>query len=67
MAARMAAIKVATNWTAARNEPLRVQCVSSSRSEEMRQLEWPKWSSFTLLAIVLTSLVTLAATINDIW
>jgi len=33
----------------------------------MRQLEWPKWSNFTLLAIALTALLTVAATLNDIW
>jgi len=36
-------------------------------SEEMHQLEWPKWSSFVLLAVGLTALLTVAATINDIW
>ena len=33
----------------------------------MRQLEWPKWSFYTLLGVVLTALLTVAATINDIW
>jgi hypothetical protein len=33
----------------------------------MHQLEWPKWSTYTLLAIVVTAVVTVAATINDIW
>jgi hypothetical protein len=28
---------------------------------------WPNWSNWALLAVVLTSLLTIAATINDIW
>jgi hypothetical protein len=28
---------------------------------------WPKWSTSTLLAIIITTLITIAATINDIW
>jgi hypothetical protein len=30
-------------------------------------LDWPKWSSWALFAVVLSSLLTIAATLNDIW
>lgn len=30
-------------------------------------IAWPAWSTWALLAVVLTALVTIAATINDIW
>ena len=33
----------------------------------MRQLEWPKWSNLALVAIAATAVLTIAATINDIW
>jgi hypothetical protein len=29
--------------------------------------DWPKWSTWALVAIVVTALVTIAATLNDIW
>jgi hypothetical protein len=32
-----------------------------------RELLWPKWASWALVAVMLTSLLTIAATINDIW
>jgi hypothetical protein len=28
---------------------------------------WPKWATWTLVAVVISSLITIAATINDIW
>jgi hypothetical protein len=28
---------------------------------------WPKWASWALIAVIATSLVTIFATINDIW
>jgi hypothetical protein len=31
------------------------------------KIEWPGWSTAALLLVVLTSLVTIAATLNDIW
>jgi hypothetical protein len=32
-----------------------------------REMLWPRWATWALLAVVVTSLVTIAATINDIW
>jgi len=32
-----------------------------------RNLLWPAWATWALAAVVVTSLVTIAATINDIW
>lgn len=32
-----------------------------------RGIEWPRWATFALVATVLTSILTLAATLNDIW
>ena len=28
---------------------------------------WPAWSNWALLAVIVTSILTVAATINDIW
>ena len=33
----------------------------------MHQLEWPKWANLALLGIVVTAVLTVIATINDIW
>jgi hypothetical protein len=33
----------------------------------MPALEWPKWSSLALIGIIATAVLTVAATINDIW
>jgi hypothetical protein len=33
----------------------------------MHQLEWPKWASWAVLGVAVTALLTIAATINDIW
>jgi hypothetical protein len=30
-------------------------------------LIWPEWASWAAIAVLLTSIVTVAATINDIW
>ena len=30
-------------------------------------LEWPAWATWALVAVLVTALVTIAATINDIW
>jgi hypothetical protein len=38
-----------------------------SWSEPMHQLEWPKWANLALLGIVVTAVLTVVATINDIW
>jgi hypothetical protein len=32
-----------------------------------KQLEWPRWSTWAAVLIVLTSAATIAATLNDIW
>ena len=36
-------------------------------AERTPKLEWPPWASWALLAVFVTCLVTIAATINDIW
>jgi hypothetical protein len=28
---------------------------------------WPRWAFWALVAVIVTSFVTIAATINDIW
>jgi hypothetical protein len=33
----------------------------------MHQLEWPKWANLALLGIAVTAVLTVVATINDIW
>jgi hypothetical protein len=30
-------------------------------------LEWPAWATWALVAVIVSSIVTVAATINDIW
>ena len=32
-----------------------------------KQMPWPKWASWTLIAAAVALLVTLAATLNDIY
>jgi hypothetical protein len=34
---------------------------------EGKPLDWPSWSTWALVAIVLGSIATIAATLNDIW
>jgi hypothetical protein len=31
------------------------------------RLEWPGWATVVLAAIIVTAILTVAATINDIW
>jgi hypothetical protein len=31
------------------------------------KLDWPRWATWSLAAVIATALVTLAATLNDIW
>jgi hypothetical protein len=31
------------------------------------QLLWPRWATWALIAVILTSVVTIGATIKDIW
>jgi hypothetical protein len=31
------------------------------------RIDWPKWANLALAAVVATLLVTIAATLNDIW
>jgi hypothetical protein len=31
------------------------------------ELDWPAWSTWALVIVVITSLLTVAATLNDIW
>ena len=30
-------------------------------------MDWPAWSNWALVAVIVTSIVTIAATLNDIW
>jgi hypothetical protein len=30
-------------------------------------LEWPWWANWALASVIVTAIVTIAATINDIW
>ncbi|HWJ39410.1 MAG TPA: hypothetical protein VNR86_11695 [Sphingomicrobium sp.] len=30
-------------------------------------LEWPWWANWALIGVIVTAIVTVAATINDIW
>jgi hypothetical protein len=36
-------------------------------SNRSREILWPRWATLALVAVILTSLITIAATINDIW
>jgi hypothetical protein len=36
-------------------------------TQPARDILWPKWATWALILVVLTSLLTIAATINDIW
>jgi len=31
------------------------------------RLDWPNWATGALVLVVLTSILTIAATLNDIW
>jgi hypothetical protein len=37
-----------------------------AKRDETRRLSWPGWAPWALLAVALTSLLTLAATLYDI-
>lgn len=32
-----------------------------------QQILWPKWATWALIVVVVTCVMTVAATINDIW
>jgi hypothetical protein len=32
-----------------------------------KAIEWPAWATWALIAILLSSVATVAATLNDIW
>jgi hypothetical protein len=32
-----------------------------------QHLEWPAWATWALIGVFITAVVTIAATINDIW
>ena len=34
---------------------------------DVHDLAWPFWATWALVGVILTSIVTIAATINDIW
>ena len=36
-------------------------------TDEEQNWHWPAWSTWALLAVIATSVVTVAAAINDIW
>jgi hypothetical protein len=35
--------------------------------KDVRSMSWPAWATWALFGVIVTSLVTIAATINDIW
>jgi hypothetical protein len=37
-----------------------------AKRDETERLSWPWWAPWALLAVALTSLLTIAATLNDI-
>jgi hypothetical protein len=37
-----------------------------AKQDATHKLAWPWWSSWALIAVVVTSLLTIAATLNDI-
>ena len=37
-----------------------------AKQDATHKLAWPRWSPWALLAVVVTSLLTIAATLNDI-
>jgi hypothetical protein len=37
-----------------------------AQRDETRRLSWPWWAPWALLAVALTSLLTIAVTLNDI-
>jgi len=51
------------NWT--RPAALRILQIMAKR-EETQRLSWPWWAPWALLAVAVTSLLTVAATLNDI-
>jgi hypothetical protein len=38
-----------------------------SKATSLSRESWPKWSNWALIAVVLTSILTIAATLNDIF
>lgn len=36
-------------------------------SAKSHDFHWPAWSTWALFAVILTAILTVAATINDIW
>lgn len=36
-------------------------------ASEPKPINWPGWATWALVLVMLTALVTLAATLNDIW
>jgi hypothetical protein len=48
-------------------EPTRPARVRSQVEAPKHEIEWPSWANLALLAVVVTSIVTIAAAINDIW
>ena len=48
----------------ARNEALDA---SDAYRIQGNRLDWPQWATVSLVLVVLTSILTVAATLNDIW
>jgi len=36
-------------------------------AKQVGELMWPGWATWAVIAVVATSLLTIAATLNDIW
>jgi hypothetical protein len=36
-------------------------------AERTTKILWPAWATWALIAVILTAILTVAATINDIW
>jgi hypothetical protein len=37
-----------------------------AKQDEAQRLSWPSWAPWALLAVIATTLLTIAATLNDI-
>ena len=49
------------------SEPARVRSVLGAMELKQAKPDWPWWSTWALLAVVVTAILTIGAAINDIW